>query len=210
MPYIQLSTFLLASHPKPVSDAIEKHRRAFDENPSDYWLHHFQTIDAEINHAAVKYMGVKAENIALTDSTTTELGLVYSGLKLQDEDEVLQTVHDHYSTDISLAHRANRTGAKVRRIALYENPAQVSVADVQKRLRTAITTKTRVVAATWVHFSTGVKLPIRAMVDTITQLSKQRKANRQILFCVDGVHGFGIENQDVSQFGCDFFCRGYT
>ena len=25
--YIQLSTFLLASHPKPVSDAIEKHRR---------------------------------------------------------------------------------------------------------------------------------------------------------------------------------------
>jgi hypothetical protein len=34
--YIQLSTFLLASHPKPVSDAIDKHRKAFDENPSYY------------------------------------------------------------------------------------------------------------------------------------------------------------------------------
>ena len=206
--YIQLSTFLLASHPKPVSDAIEKHRRAFDENPSDYWHHHFQTIDAQISQSAAQYMGGEAENIALTDSTTMGLGLIYSGLKLQEGDEVLQTVHDHYSTDMSLAHRANRTGAKVRRIALYENPAQVGVADVQKRLRDAINTKTRVVAATWVHSSTGVKLPIRAMADTIITLNKQRKADQQILFCVDGVHGFGIENQDVTQLGCDFFVAG--
>jgi selenocysteine lyase/cysteine desulfurase len=206
--YIQLSTFLLASHPKPVSDAIEKHRRAFDENPSDYWHHHFQTIDAQISQSAALYMGGKAENIALTDSTTMGLGLIYSGLKLHGGDEILQTVHDHYSTDMSLAHRANRTGAKVRRIALYDNPAQVSVAAVLKRLRAGINPETRVVAATWVHSSTGVKLPIRAMADTITKLNKQRKANQQILFCVDGVHGFGIENQDVSQLGCDFFVAG--
>lgn len=206
--YIQLATFLLASHPKPVSDAIEKHRRAFDQNPSDYWHHHFQTIDAQISKSAANYMGGNAENIALTDSTTMGLGLIYSGLKLQDGDEILQTVHDHYSTDMSLAHRANRTGAKVRRIALYENPAQVSVAQVQKRLEAAINADTRVVASTWVHSSTGVKLPIRAMAETITKLNKQRKANQQILFCVDGVHGFGIENQDVSQLGCDFFVAG--
>jgi selenocysteine lyase/cysteine desulfurase len=206
--YIQLSTFLLASHPKPVADAIEKHRRGFDENPSDYWHHHFQTIDAQISQSAAQYMGGKAESIALTDSTTMGLGMIYNGLKLEDGDEILQTVHDHYSTDMSLAHRANRTGAKVRRIALYENPAQVSVADVQKRLRAAITPDTRVVAATWVHSSTGVKLPVRAMADTITKLNKQRKAKQQILFCVDGVHGFGIENQDVSHLGCDFFVAG--
>ena len=136
------------------------------------------------------------------------LGLIYSGLNLQDGDEVLQTVHDHYSTDMSLAYRANRTGAKVRRIALYEKPAEVSVADVQKRLRHAITTDTKVVAASWVHPSMGVTLPIKAMADTITQLNKQRKTNQQILFCVDGVHGFGIESQDVSQLGCDFFVAG--
>jgi hypothetical protein len=29
-----------------------------------------------------------------------------------------------------------------------------------------------------------------------------------LLFCVDGVHGFGIENQDISQLGCDFFVAG--
>ncbi|MFT5541774.1 MAG: selenocysteine lyase/cysteine desulfurase [Glaciecola sp.] len=206
--YIQLSTFLLASHPKPVSDAIEKHRKAFDENPSDYWHEHFQTIDSDISFAAAQYMGGKPENIALTDSTTMGLGLVYSGLKLEDGDEILQTVHDHYSTDLSLAHRANRTGAKVKRISLYENPEMVNVADILKRLRDGISYQTRVVAATWVHSSTGVKLPIRAMADTITNLNKARKANQQILFCVDGVHGFGIENQDISELGCDFFIAG--
>jgi selenocysteine lyase/cysteine desulfurase len=206
--YIQLSTFLLASHPKPVSDAIEKHRRAFDENPSDYWHANFQTIDAKISNSAAQYMGVNPQNVALTDSTTMGLGLIYSGLKIEDGDEVLQTVHDHYSTDMSLAHRAKRSGAKVRRIALYENPALVSISDVQKRLRAAINPQTRIVAATWVHSSTGVKLPIREMADTIAKLNKQRKANQQILFCVDGVHGFGIENQDISQLGCDFFVAG--
>jgi selenocysteine lyase/cysteine desulfurase len=206
--YIQLSTFLLASHPKPVSDAIEKHRRAFDENPADYWHEHFQTIDKDISTTAALYMGGKVENIALTDSTTMGLGLVYSGLKLQSGDEVLQTVHDHYSTDMSLEYRANRTGAKVNRIALYDDPANVSVDEVLKRMKAGITSNTRVFAATWVHSSTGVKLPIRAMADSINKLNQTRKANQQILFCVDGVHGFGIENQDISELGCDFFITG--
>ncbi|WP_299078301.1 aminotransferase class V-fold PLP-dependent enzyme [uncultured Paraglaciecola sp.] len=206
--YIQLSTFLLASHPKPVSDAIEKHRRGLDENPADYWHHHFQTIDADISQSAADYMGGNAKDVALTDSTTMGLGMIYSGLKLKDGEEILQTVHDHYSTDMSLAHRAKRTGAKVKRIALYEDPAKVNVTQVQQRLKAAINTNTRVVAATWVHSSTGVKLPIRAMADTITALNKQRKSHQQILFCVDGVHGFGIEDQDVSELGCDFFVAG--
>ncbi|ABG40208.1 Twin-arginine translocation pathway signal [Paraglaciecola sp. T6c] len=206
--YIQLSTFLLASHPAPVSQAIEKHRQAFDENPSDYWHEHFLTIDGEITQAAADYMGGEARHIALTDSTTMGLGLIYSGLKLQQGDEILQTVHDHYSTDMSLVHRAKRTGATVKRIALYDEPAQVNVDQVLKRLRDAISQRTKVVAATWVHSSTGVKLPIRAMADTIIKINQQRKGDQQILFCIDGVHGFGIEDQDISQLGCDFFVAG--
>ncbi|MBU2877371.1 aminotransferase class V-fold PLP-dependent enzyme [Aliiglaciecola lipolytica] len=206
--YIQLSTFLLASHPKPVADAIEKHRRSFDENPSDYWHENFLTIDSEISNSAAQYMGGKGENIALTDSTTMGLAMVYSGLKLQAGEEILQTVHDHYSTDMSLVHRANRSGIKIQRIALYDNPAKVNVKEVVARLKEAINVNTRVFAATWVHSSTGVKLPIREMADEIARINKTRKSAQQILFCVDGVHGFGVENQDVSELGCDFFIAG--
>ncbi|RBP51338.1 aminotransferase class V-fold PLP-dependent enzyme [Arenicella xantha] len=206
--YIQLSTFLLASHPKPVSDEIDRHRRALDENPSDYWHEHGLTIDADISNAAADYMGGNGSQIALTDSTTMGLALVYSGLQLQPGQEILQTTHDHYSTDLSLAHRAKRTGASVRQVPLYEDPATVSTESLVKNLLNGITAKTSVVAVTWVHSSTGVKLPIRAMADAIQTINAKRDDADQILFCVDGVHGFGIEDQDISQLGCDFFIAG--
>ncbi|TLU66795.1 aminotransferase class V-fold PLP-dependent enzyme [Thalassotalea litorea] len=206
--YIQLATFLLASHPKPVADAINRHRQAFDENPADYWHSKYLTIDHDIAKSAADYMGGEPQCIALTDSTTMGLGLVYSGLKLNSGEEILQTTHDHYSTDMSLAHRAKRTSAKVRQVALYENAWQVDVDDVCQRLKAAIKPETRVFACTWVHSSTGVKLPIRAMADVIEEMNRTRNDNEQILFCVDGVHGFGIEDQDVSKLGCDFFIAG--
>ncbi len=206
--YIQLSTFLLASHPKPVADAIEKHRRAFDENPSDYWHEHYLTIDGEIASATALYMGGEPHQFALTDSTTMGLGLVYSGLKLDPGDEILQTTHEHYSSDMSIAHRAARTGAHVRKIALYDNPALFNIDEAVRRLKDNIAARTRVVAVTWVHSSTGVKLPIRALADIIDAVNADRKPADQIIFCVDGVHGLGIENQDVSKLGCDFFVAG--
>ncbi|GAB57650.1 aminotransferase class V-fold PLP-dependent enzyme [Rheinheimera nanhaiensis] len=206
--YIHLATFLLASHPKPVADAIARHRKAFDENPADYWHEHFMTIDQQIAAAAADYMGGEAWQIALTDSTTMGLALVYSGLKLRPGDEILQTVYDHYSTDLSLQLRADRTGAKVRQVALYDEPALVSVDEVLGKLKAAIKPATKVVAVTWVHSCNGVKLPIRAMAQLLAEQNKQRDEADQIIFCVDGVHGFGIENVDVSTLGCDFFIAG--
>jgi len=67
---------------------------------------------------------------------------------------------------------------------------------------------TWVVAVTWVHSSTGVKLPIKALAEVVKSANAERDAADQIVFCVDGVHGFGIEDQDVSQLGCDFFIAG--
>ena len=43
------------------------------------------------------------------------------------------------------------------------------------------------------------------MVNTANQ---ERDEADQIIFCVDGVHGFGIEDQDVTKLGCDVFIAG--
>jgi hypothetical protein len=93
------------------------------------------------------------------------LALVYSGLKLLPGDEILQTVHDHYSTDLSIELRAERTGASVRRIALYDEPATASVDEILSRIRQDLRNNTRALAVTRVHSSTGVKLPDRAITD---------------------------------------------
>lgn len=206
--YIHLATFLLASHPRPVAEAIERHRRGLDENTAAYWHDHFETIDMKQRAAAAEYMGGHPGNIALTDSTTMGLGLIYSSLHLEPGQEILTTTHDHYSTLMALKHRADRTGAKVRQVPLYEDPFGVSLNEVVSRMRQAITDNTSVLAVTWVHSCTGVKLPLAAMAEVLREINAQRAEKDRILFCVDGVHGFGIEDVTIDELGCDFFMAG--
>lgn len=205
---IQLATFLLASHPTPVANAIEQFRQQLDYDPVMALVANDGKADEAVRASAAAYMGGSGEQIALTDSTTMGSAMVYSGLQLAAGDEILHTTHDHYATVMAIAHRAERTGAKVRQVALYDNAANTTTSDCVNRLEAGITSATRVVAVTWVHSSTGVKLPVRALAESFKKINARRSANRQIIFCVDGVHGFGIENEDVSELGCDFFIAG--
>jgi selenocysteine lyase/cysteine desulfurase len=104
--------------------------------------------------------------------------------------------------------RAERTGASVREVAFYDDPAQTSVDAVVSRMRGAITDRTRVLAVTWVHSSTGVKLPLGAMAEALEEVNAGRDARDRVLFCVDGVHGLGIEDATVKELGCDFLIAG--
>ena len=102
-----------------------------------------------------------ASQYALTDSTTMGIAMMYGGLTLREDDEVLTTTHDFFSTEDALRLLELRTGAKVTRVDLYDDPAAATVDDMTKRLLDAVTPKTRVVALTWVHSSTGVRVPVR-------------------------------------------------
>jgi selenocysteine lyase/cysteine desulfurase len=136
------------------------------------------------------------------------LGLTYSSLKLLPGQEILSTTHDHYSTEISLKHRADRTGAKVNRVALYEDGEETTSDKIVERLISGISSKTRYVAVTWVHSCTGMKLPIAKMSAAIKEINQNRTEDDKIIFCVDGVHGLGVENIYLPELGCDFFIAG--
>ena len=205
---VQLATFLLTSHPRPVTDAINAYRYALDYDPAGTLYSVYSKIDGQVRDAAAEYMGGKGDQIALTDSTTMGLAMVYGGLSLAPGNEILHTTLDHYSTFMSIAHRAERSDVKVRQVSLYDNPFDVSVDETIKRLVNGISDATKAVGVTWVHSSTGVKLPLRALSDAINKINAKRGSDRQIIFCVDGVHGFGIENIDISTLGCDFFIAG--
>lgn len=205
---IHMASFLLASHPRPVAEAIERHRKAFDEDPATYWEEHFMEAEPQVRQTAGEYLDADPDHIALTDSTTMGLGLVYGGLRLEPDHEILTTPHGHWATIESINLRAERTGATVREVALYDDPAETSVDAVVRRMRGAITDRTRVLAVTWVHSSTGVKLPLAAMAETLRDINAARDEADRVLFCVDGVHGLGIEDVTVDDLGCDFFVAG--
>jgi len=206
--HIQMAQMLLASHPKPVADAIAMHRKAFDKNPAMYWEEHYLTAEKLVCEAAAKYMGVQPGEIALTDSTTMGTALLFNGMKLQTGDEVLSTTHDHYVTDKSIEFACQKSGATYRRMDEYQDPREVTVAEVKKNIANAISDKTRVLMVTWVQSCTGVKLPIQEIADVVKQANAGRPEDRRIYFAVDGVHGFGNQDEDISAMGCDFFSAG--
>lgn len=204
--WIHMTGFLLASHPRPVREAIERLRRELDENPVDA-LHAHEDL-APVRAAAAAYMGVGAEEIALTDSTTMGLASMYLGLPLEAGDEVLTTEHDHYSTHESLRLAAERTGAVVRKIALYARGSAATATEMAGAIEKALTPATRVVAITWVHSSSGVKTPVRAIAEVVARANQGRAPGERVVCCVDGVHGFGVEDVTMADLGCDFFAAG--
>lgn len=206
--FIHMAGFFLASHPRQVRDAIEAHRRGLDANPIGYYQDQNGPSLIATLRAAADYLGVGPVDLALTDSTTMGLGLLYGGLHLEPGQEILTTTHDYYATTASLQLRAARTGAAVRTIPLYRDLATVSRDEIVETLIAAVRPETRIVAVTWVHSGTGLKLPIAELARALAQINADRAEPAKALLCVDGVHGVGVEDVALPDLGCDFFVAG--
>jgi isopenicillin-N epimerase len=201
------SAFYLASHPRPVREAIDRHRSGLDADAAGY-LHENQIgLEGKVVQAAAAYLGGRAEDFALTDSTTMGLGLLYSGIEVERGQEILTTEHDFYSTHETLRLRAERDGVEVRRVRLYDEPASASEDEIVSRLVDAVRPHTRAVALTWVHSGTGVKLPLASIASALAE-RRQGDPGTRLLLCVDAVHALGAEEMSFDDLGCDFVVAG--
>jgi selenocysteine lyase/cysteine desulfurase len=207
---IHLAGMLLASNPRVVREAIERHRRALDDDPVTYLEHDFMTreLTNATMAAAGRYVGAPPAEIALTDSTTSGIAVVYGGLSLKSGDEIITTKHDHWVSHETLRLVSERSGASLKYVAQYDAPSQARAETMTKAIESAITPATRVVAVTWVHSSSGVKIPVGAIAGVVAKANASRSPADKILLCVDGVHGFGVENVTMADLGCDLFMAG--
>jgi selenocysteine lyase/cysteine desulfurase len=198
--YSNFAAFVFSSHPAPVRRAIADYAAQLDRDPVGF-LDGEERIEQAVRVAAAAYLGGGAEHIAFTDSTTAGLGLLYSGLKLAPGDEILTTEHDFYATHESLRLLAERTGVTVRKVRLYAEPGKATADEIMSALGAALTPNVKVVALTWVHSGTGVRLPVAPMVDLI-------RARTGALVCLDAVHGFGAQAERPADLKVDFFVSG--
>jgi len=205
---INMSCYWHASHPESVREAIEQHRRGLDACPSEYFEENAPRLEAAVRAAAGEYLAAAPENFAMTGSTTEGLGTIYSGLKLRPDQEILTTEQDHIMTKLSLRLRAERMGTSVRTISLYERSDSVAADELVDVVIRALTPRTRVVAITWVQSSTGVKMPVARLAKELVRVNATRSEEDRVLLCVDGLHGFGVEDFTISDLGCDFFIAG--
>ena len=194
----QFAAFVLSPHTAQVDAAIDFHRGRLALDTEGTLLEGFDLENA-VRRAAADHSGGTPGQYALTDSTTMGIATMYGGLALSADDEVLSTTHDFFSTEDSLRLLTKRTGAQVKRVTLYDQPWQASVDEMVSRLVAGLTPRTKVVAVTWVHSSTGVRLPIKEISEAI---------DGRALLCVDGVHGFAAVDVDLPDLGCDFLSAG--
>lgn len=201
------AAFVLAAHPASVRAAIRQWREALDADAATV-VRDDRQHDEAVRRAAAAYLEVAPGEVALTDSTTAGLGLVYHGLRLTPGDHVLTTTHDFYATHEALRLVAGKTGAEVEHIELYDDPSAASAEQMVARLREAVRPATRVVALTWVHSGTGVKLPVRDVADALAEINADREPAERALLCLDAVHGLGAEATSPADLGCDVYISG--
>ena len=211
---IHLGSLYISSHPGPVREAIASHRLGLDRDPVGYFQRHDDRLTRDALVAAGRYMDADADDLALTDSTTMGLGLLYTGLRLRPGEEILTTEHDYYVTHESVRFAAERSGASVRRIRLH-GPDDLGRAGIgvdpdrlAEGIASAIRPSTRVVALTWVHSGTGLKLPLARIATAVRERTGDRSEEDRPILCVDGVHGFGVEDEGMDDLGFDFFVAG--
>ncbi len=201
---VHLSALLFASHPGIVGNAIDEYRRRLDADPVQYLQENNDRLRDASMAAAAKYLAIEPKHVALTESTTMGLGLVYHGLRLKPGQEILTTEQDYYVTYEATRLAARRAGATVRRIPLFEDIDEIAEPALVERIAGAIKPETRVLALTWVHSSSGLKIPARKIADAVAGINASRAEPDQVLFVLDGVHGFGNQDITMESLGCDF------
>jgi isopenicillin-N epimerase len=201
------ASFFIASHPRPVREALDGYRAAIDANPFLFVERAMfegdeHNLPLQVCAEIGAYLGGRGEDVCLTRSTTEGLALVYHGLPLQAGEEVLCTAHDHYSHHESARLATARAGATLRKIPLFEQSSDAGTDQIIGRLLAAIRPQTRVVGLTWVHSSTGIRLPIREIAAALSALPQPP------ILVVDGVHGIGAADETIATMGADYFCAG--
>ncbi len=201
---INLGLFYLASNPREVRSAVETFKRKLDANSHDLMPDQAQ----EVAVALGQYVGGAPDDIAFVPNTTIGLSIVYGGLRLRRDQELLLTDQDHAWHRQAAQLAADRVGAKVRIGTLYANSASVTEDEVASRLRNSITPQTRAVGITWVQSSTGVRMPVRACAQVVAEANKGRSPEDRCLLVVDGVHGLAAVDDDAARLGADVFVAG--
>lgn len=143
-----------------------------------------------------KLVGASFEEIALTQSTTESLNIIFWGLNWQPGDEVIATNIDHTSVIAPLAQVKMRKGITIKYISV-DYGDEYNEDKFLNDLVNMITPRTRMVVFPHVSFSTGMKFPIKKIVEICHE--------NHVMVMADGAQGAGAVNLNLHELGIDFY-----
>ena len=163
-------------------------RDAAEEGPANYpaWIHSMATARG----FAGELLNCSADDICFVKNTTHGILIAANSINWREGDNVVGLAHEFPANVHPWKNLAAR-GVEFRMVS--EEPDFTFSVD---RIVSHLDERTRVLAVSWVEYSTGVR-------NDIEQLGKICR-ERGILFCVDAIQGLGVLKMDLQQLQADF------
>jgi selenocysteine lyase/cysteine desulfurase len=138
------------------------------------------------------FLGIGTNELSLTHNTTEGINIMVWGLPLQKGDEVILTTHEHVGNGLPWLNRAKLEGIVLRTF----EPKDTQEKNLEE-IKKLINSKTRVIAVPHVTCTTGLVFPIKEIADLAR--------SKGIYTAIDGAHGAGTFDLNISELGCDFY-----
>ncbi len=187
-----------ALKPRAVIEAMTRYYTEFSANVARGVHTTSQEATEEFEAARARvaaWLGAEVDEVVFTAGTTASLNLVaqsFGGPRLAPGDEILVTEMEHHSNLVPWQLVAERTGARIRAIAV-DGRGELDLS----QLETLLTERTRIVALCHVSNVLGTVVPVRAVAD---------RAHAVGAVCVvDGAQGVPHLPVRVAELGADFY-----
>ena len=183
-PVLERRAYLNAGTCGPVPDASwragqEAERIGLEEGRTGPYYERFAELRERLRSAYAGLLGARAQDVALTTSTSEGIVRVLLGLGLRDGDEIVTAPDEHPGLLGPLAAARNRLGVTIRTAAFED-------------LADAVTPATRLVACSHVSWVTG-------------QLAPAALSDIDAPVLLDGAQGVGAVDVDLEALGCAFY-----
>lgn len=186
-------TFLnhAAVSPIPLSTQFaisEFARDAAEEGPANYpaWMHGMSNTRA----AAAKLVNCDPNDLCFVKNTTHGLLIVVNSIRWREGDNVVGFAHE-FPANVHPWRNLRERGVEFR-VVQESSDYTFRIEDVER----LIDSRTRLLACSWVEYSTGVRNDLAALGELCR--------SRRVLFCVDAIQGLGAIPLDLSALKVDF------
>ncbi len=183
--------------PLPVFETYQAWQRELERHPVEFLSleRRFPQLIGEARAALAAFVGAPATDLVFVPNATTALNIVARSLPLQPRDEVLTSDHEYGALDRTWRFICRKRGARYVRQPV---PVPVTTPEqVVSSLWSGVSDHTRVLFLSHITSPTAITLPVAELM--------QRARERGILSVVDGAHGPGQVELNLTELGADFY-----
>ncbi|MCO6462069.1 MAG: aminotransferase class V-fold PLP-dependent enzyme [Saprospiraceae bacterium] len=181
--------------PKPVFEEYQRFQRELEEEPVAFMIDKSPKYLKESRWALGRYLNCEGDDVVCVTNPSYAVNIIARSLDLKPGDEVLTTNLEYGACDRAWKYYCRKRGAIYKQQEI-RFPIE-SKEDIVRQLMAGVTAQTKIIFISHITSSTGLRLPVE-------EICKEAQ-ERGIMTFVDGAHGPGQVEVDLTKMGVDIY-----